>query len=115
MQEVSSNEPRFILSGSVILKCVDGRWTDRDGLPVAGEMLATGTAHGLQCFKNGEFLGELLDRPGKEWTANDAKEFNAKIPEEEWGIDLNNEPQPPWRETWAVYLVDTVGAVEYTF
>jgi hypothetical protein len=109
------NNPRFIHPGSVILKCVDGRWSDRDGLTVASEMLVTGTAHGLQCFKNGELVGELLDRPGKRWTKEDAQELNAKIPEEEWGIGFNNEPQPPWRETWAVYLIDTVSATEYTF
>jgi hypothetical protein len=112
---IKTDEPRFIQPGSIILKCVDGRWQDRDELPVAGEMLVTRTAHGLQCFKNGEMLGELLDRPGKRWTKYDAEELNAKIPEEEWGVGFNNEPQAPWRETWAVYLTDANSASEYTF
>jgi hypothetical protein len=116
MPEVTTPKtPGFLLPGSTILKCVDGRWADRDGLPVASEMLVTGTNHGLQAFKNGEWLGDLPDRPGKRWTKADAEALNAKIPEEEWGVDLNGEPQPPWRETWAVYLVDTASATEYTF
>ena len=56
-----------------------------------------------------------LDRPGKRWTKYDAEELNAKIPEEEWGVGFNNEPQAPWRETWAVYLTDANSASEYTF
>jgi hypothetical protein len=107
--------PHFLLPGSTILKFVDGRWHDRDELPVASEMLVTGTNHGLQCFKNSEWLGDLVDRPGKRWTRADAQAFNAQISEEEWGVGLNGEPQPPWRETWVVYLVDTATAIEYTY
>jgi hypothetical protein len=109
------NDARFFLPGSVKLKCIDGRWMDGDELPVPSEMLVTGTAHGLQAWKNNELIGELLDRPGKRWTKYDAEELNAKICVEEWGVDQNGQPQAPWKETWAVYLVDTVGATEYTF
>jgi hypothetical protein len=88
---------------------------DRDELDVPDEMLVTGTAHGLQCFKNNELIGELVDRPGKRWTKEDATRFNSDIPEEEWGVGFNGEPRPPWKETWAAYLVDTKSATEYVF
>jgi hypothetical protein len=109
------NDPRFFLPGSVKLKCIDGRWMDGDDLPAPGEMLVTGTAHGLQAWQNGKQIGELLDRPDKRWTKYDAEELNAKIPEEEWGVDQNGQPQAPWKETWAAYLVDPGSATEYSF
>jgi len=42
VEVIKTDEPRFIRPGNVILKCVDGRWQDRDELPVAEEMLVTG-------------------------------------------------------------------------
>jgi len=113
-QVTTSNKPRLILPGSVIAKCVDGRWSDRDGLPLPNELLATGTSRGLQCFKNGELLGEEVEQPGKPLPNPDV--LNAQIPQEEWGIDqYSGNPQPPWRVTWAAYLVDPVSATRYTF
>ena len=114
MNQIAKFEkPRLIQPGSVILKCVDGRWKDRDGLDPANEMLVTGTAHGLQYWKNKELLDEIVERPGE--PLPDPETLNAQIPKTEWGVDLNGEPQPPWRETWAAYLIDTASATEYTF
>jgi hypothetical protein len=106
-------KPRLIQPGSVILKCVDGHWKDRDGLIPPNEMLATGTARGLQCWKNNELLDEIVEQPGEPLPSADS--LNDPIPEEEWGLDLNGQPQKPWRMTWAAYLVDPIGATRYTF
>jgi hypothetical protein len=54
--ENKGDKPRLIAPASILLKCVDGRWIDTDGLIPTGEMLAVGTTRGLQRF-NGK--GEL--------------------------------------------------------
>src|SRR5262249_47948305 len=108
-QVAKFNKPRLIPPGSVILKCVDGHWKDRDGLTPASEMLVTDTAHGLQCWKNTDLLDEIVEQPDE--PLPNPGVLNAQVPEAEWGVDLNGEPQKPWRETWAAYLVDTVSAI----
>jgi hypothetical protein len=96
-------KPRLIQG--LILKCVDGRWTDGDGLAPAGEMLAVATTRALQCWKDKELLDYEIEQPGGE-PLSDPDELNSKIPMAEWEPGLDGKPRPPWALNWVVYLLD---------
>jgi hypothetical protein len=114
--ENKGDKDRLIAPGSILLKCVDGRWTDVDGLAVTGEMLAYGTIRGLQRFHGkGEPPDEIRETPDKRLTQDDADVRNAMIPKEEWRDGLNSEPEPPWKLVHVAYLIDTTSATRYTF
>jgi hypothetical protein len=109
---IKREKPRLIQG--VILKCVDGRWTDGDGLTPPNEMLVIGLTHALQCWgKDKDLLDTIIEQPNE--PLPDPEALNAQIPEEEWGPDLNGEPRPPWQFNWVVYLLDIVSASTYTY
>jgi hypothetical protein len=108
-----NDKPRLIAPGSVILKCVDGRWMDGDGLTPAGEVLAAATTTGLQCWGNKDLLDEIVEQPGQPLPNVD--ELNAQIPKKEWGLGLDGKPRPPWQFNWVAYLIDLTSATKYTF
>src|SRR5262245_29961291 len=83
-------------------KCVDGVWS-ADDMPLPEALLVSGYTRGLQCWSNGELLDELDERDGP---LQDPDVLNAKIPQNEWKLGLNNQPEPPWRFVYAVYLTD---------
>jgi hypothetical protein len=109
---VTREKPRLIQG--VILKCVDGRWLDGDGLTPPGEMLVIGLTHALQCWgKDKDVLDTIIEQPGEELPDIDA--LNAQIPQEEWGEGFDGKPRPPWQFNWVVYLLDVTSASTYTF
>jgi hypothetical protein len=109
---VKRDKPRLIQG--VILKCVDGRWLDGDGLIPPSEMLVIGITHALQCWgKDKDLLDTILEQPNEELPDVDA--LNAQIPEEEWGLSLDGKPRPPWQFNYVVYLLDPASASTYTF
>ena len=57
--EVTREAPRVIQG--VILKCVDGRWEDRDGLPPPDTLMAIGTARCLQRWKDQQPVHDRRD------------------------------------------------------
>jgi hypothetical protein len=103
------NEDRTIQG--VIIKCIDGRWADRDGVefPASTKMLALGTAEVLQCFQGGELVDEIKERPFP-----DLDGLNAAIPMEQWDEGING-PRPPWSHQYICYLVDLRDGSIYTF
>jgi hypothetical protein len=114
--EHKNDKPRLIAPGSILLKCVDGRWTDADGLTPTGEMLAVGTTRGLQRFNGkGEPPDEILEQPDKRLTQDDAGALNAKIPMKEWREGLDGDPEPPWKLVHVAYLINTTTATRYSF
>jgi hypothetical protein len=110
-QVAKQNKPRLIQG--VILKCVDGRWTDGDGLVPPSEMLVIGITHALQCWgKEQDLLDYIIEQPDQPLPDVDA--LNAQIPEEEWGESFGK-PRAPWQFNWVVYLLDCKDAGTYTF
>jgi hypothetical protein len=109
---VKREKPRLIQG--VILKCVDGRWLDGDGLTPPTEMLVVGITHALQCWgKEQDLLDVIVERPNE--PLPDVVELNAKTPESEWGVGFDNKPRRPWAFNWVVYLLDIETASTYTF
>ena len=98
-----------------ILKCVDGHWSDREGVafPPETKMLAMSTAICLQCWKDGQPIDTIIKQPNKPLPDIDA--LNAKIPESEWEPGLDEKPRPPWQKEFIVYLVNPTDASIYTF
>jgi hypothetical protein len=105
------NKPRLIQG--LILKCVDGRWIDGDGLTPAGQMLAVNTSRGLQCWGDKELLDEIVEMPGE--PLPDVDELNAQIPQEEWRPGLDGKPRPPWSLNYVAYLLNLESGQRYTF
>jgi hypothetical protein len=122
--DMSNKEPKHenlptisddrIIQGD-ILKCVDGRWSLRDGTAIPPEtlLLAIATGEALQCWRDQTVIDEIPKRPGKELPNVD--ELNAKIPREQWELGLDNQPRPPWQHVHLAYLIAINDASTYTF
>jgi hypothetical protein len=111
MNEVSKPKKTHLIKG-VLLKCVDGAWKDNDGCVPSGELLVVGLTHGLQCWQDQELLNEISEEDGP---LPDVDELNAKIPQAEWGLGLDDKPRPPWQFNWVVYLFNPETADAYTY
>jgi hypothetical protein len=97
-----------------ILKCVDARWSVRDGTELRdGEpFLCTGTAVGNQRFIDN--VSELiLKQPGQPLA--DVDELNEQVPQDEWEDGLDGKPRPPWQRVFLVYLIRLHDASIFTF
>jgi hypothetical protein len=113
MNQVAKRDKPRLIQG-VILKCVDGRWTDGDGLAPPSEMLVIGITHALQCWgKEQDLLDTIIEEPDK--SLPDPEALNAQIPVEEWGLGLDGKPRGPWQFNWVVYLLDVATASTYTY
>ena len=97
-----------------IAKCVDARWSVRDGTDLKDTewFLVAGTTQALQRFTDNvsEFI---LKEPGK--PLPDVDELNEQIPQDEWEEGLNGEPRPPWQRVYVVYLIRLHDASILTF
>jgi hypothetical protein len=92
----------------VQLRCVDGRWTDRDGVEMAGtKLLALGTLNILQRWENDRVVDV------KDPHAFDLEELNAAVPPAQWEAGING-PRPPWVRTYVTYLLDPENGERYT-
>ena len=92
MNDMAKREKPRLIQG-VIAKCVDGRWADSDGLPLPAELLVVGTTRALQCWKDQYPVDTIIEQPDE--PLPDVDELNAKIPEHEWELGLDNKPRPP--------------------
>jgi hypothetical protein len=109
--DVDSNR---IIQGTII-RCVDGVWSDADGMSLAPEttMLALGTTMCLQRWKDQlpvETIRKVLDEP-----LPDVEELNEKMSKEEWELGLDGEPRPPWQLQHVVYLLNPSDAAVFTY
>jgi hypothetical protein len=97
-----------------ILKCVDGRWTTRDGqaLPLGTQLFVRGMTRALQCWKDGELLDSMIETP--ETPLPDLGELNKQIPMTEWEEGLDGKPRPPWALYYVVYLMSPEDGADYT-
>jgi hypothetical protein len=109
--EVESNDR--IIQGE-LLKCVDGNWTDRDGLSVPNTpLLALSTATIIQRWENQKPIETIFKRPGQPFP--DIDDLNAAIPQSEWEEGVDGNPRPPWQLQKVVYLLCELTAERYTF
>jgi hypothetical protein len=98
-----------------ILKCVDGRWSARDGTTFqpTEQFLVAGTGEALQCWQDGMPSDTIVKEAGK--PLPDVDELNSKIPQKSWETGLDGKPRPPWQHNWIVYLIRCHDASAYTF
>jgi hypothetical protein len=99
-----------IIQGTLI-RCVDGRWHDRDKLPVPSKLLALATFTVVQRWRD-QKPEETID--GRVSLLPDVDELNAAIPEREWEDGINGK-RPPWQRSEIVYLLDEAEAQKFTF
>jgi hypothetical protein len=110
----ASGSSNPLIKGEIV-KCVDGRWSMRDGMAIPPDkrFIALGTAEGLQCWLDGVRLDTIVKKEGEPLPNLD--ELNSKIPEEQWDLDLNGEPKAPWAHSFAAYILDPADASIYTY
>jgi hypothetical protein len=97
----------------ILIKCVDGRWSDADGLAPPDQLLVIGTTKALQCWQEQRPIDTIVETPGEPLPDVDA--LNEKIPREDWGEGLDGNPRPPWQLNYVVYLLNPDTADTYTF
>jgi hypothetical protein len=97
-----------------ILKCTDGVWASRDGLPPPKRpLLVLATATVLQLWQEERPVETIVKRPGEPLPDVDA--LNAKIPMKEWEEGLDGKPRPPWQKQWLVYFLNEETCEKFTF
>jgi len=95
----------------VFIRCVDGRWSDRDGVsfPTGMQMVVLGTTQAVQHWKNKKPIEAFTKRP-----LPDIELLNEAVPKDEWEEGPNG-PRPPYTLQHIVYLLDSRDASMYTF
>lgn len=90
----------------VILKCVDGTWSDREGTeyPIGTPMIVFGVASALQCWRDQNVTETIVKIPGQ--SLPDLDDLNGSIPKSEWEEGLDGNPRPPWQHVYVVYLLN---------
>jgi hypothetical protein len=105
------NDDRLIKG--TILRYVDGKWSDADGLQPPEPLIAMGTTECLQRWSNGKPT-EVVMKRGDE-ALSDLDELNNKIPVEEWENGPDGKPRAPWVRQAVAYFVDPVSAEAFTY
>jgi hypothetical protein len=103
-----------LLQGTII-RCVDGHWSDRDGVAFSPDtqMIVLGTTQALQRWQDQTPIETILKKPGERLP--DVKALNAAIPQSEWEDGIDGNPRPPWVLQHVVYLLNPVDASLYTY
>jgi hypothetical protein len=97
----------------VLLKCVDGRWEDRDGITPPDPLLIVGIGRCLQCWRDEQPIDTIPERPDA--PLPDVDELNSQIPQSEWEPGLDGKPRPPWQKQYVVYLINPDTGDLWTF
>jgi hypothetical protein len=95
-----------------ILRCVDGHWSDRDGVSFSTgtQMLVLGTTQAVQHWQDGVPVETILERP-----LPDVQLLNESVPEGQWEAGLDGDPRPPYVLQHVAYLLDPRDASLYTY
>jgi len=112
MKDLPTKEKPRVIQG-VILKCVDGRWEDKDGLTPPDTLLAMGTARCAQCWKEQQPVDTVVETADE--PLPDVDDLNAQIPVEDWEKGLDGKPRPPWQVQYIVYLLNADTGDVWTF
>jgi hypothetical protein len=110
---VDHGEAEDRLIKGTLLRCVDGRWSARDGLPApTSPLLATTLLTVAQRWQNKVPIQTIIKGKG-EWP--DIARLNEQIPQSEWEPDVTGQPRPPWQIQRLVYLVNEATCERFTF
>src|SRR5262245_28034048 len=101
-----------VIQGELI-KCTDGRWTDRDGLQPPTPLLVLAVNTVLQRWQGQRPVETIAKTPGKEFPNVD--DLNAEIPENKWEAGPDGKPRAPWQLQNVVYLLNPKTAERFTF
>jgi hypothetical protein len=84
------------------VKFLDGEWTI-GGMPIDDNYrpIAIAVAHTYTRWQNRSVIDEIADKP-----LPDLDELNAAIPKEEWELDMDGKPRPPWSSTFKIFFLD---------
>jgi hypothetical protein len=109
----SSGKKRVI--HGVLVRCNDGVWQDRDGIPVppGTKLLVVGVTRVIQCWQDQEPTDTIFEEPGEDLP--DVDELNAAIPQSEWELGFDGQPKAPWQLQQVVYMIDVSDAQKFTF
>ena len=85
------------------VKFLDGEWTI-GGMPIDDPYrpIALAVAHTYTRWRDQSVIDEIADKP-----LPDLEELNAAIPKEEWELDMDGKPRPPWSNTFKIFFLDT--------
>jgi hypothetical protein len=93
------------------LKFTDGKWSTADAIemPTGRKLLAYATDTVLQKW-SGQRADTIREKP-----LPDLNMLNEAIPKNQWELDLNGQPRPPWAVYFIVYLLDPRNAEQFTY
>ena len=79
---------------------------DGTAIPPDRQFLVIGMAEVIQFWQGGrpDSSKDIVKQPGKEFP--DVAALNDQVPKNQWELNLNGEPRPPWSLAYAVYLFD---------
>jgi hypothetical protein len=96
-----------------VLKFLEGQWSVSDGSPAPdGPLLAIDVGRALQRWQGKQRIDTIRKIDGEPYPK--VSELNSAIPEEEWDLDLNGEPKPPWSDNHIVYFADQFTGAVFT-
>jgi hypothetical protein len=97
------------------IKFNNGSWIRHDGgqLRTESSWLAIATTRALQRFVGRVPETILKQHPNDELP--DPAELNKAIPREQWPLDQNGKPKPPWSLQFVMYLLEVRDAMVVTF
>jgi hypothetical protein len=95
-----------------LLRCIDGRWSDRDGVqfPTGTLMLCLGTTKAVQHWQNKKSIETITTRP-----LPDVELLNGAIAKDLWELGIDGKPRPPWVMQHVAYLLDLHTPSVFTF
>ena len=98
----------------MIMKCVDGDWSDREGTKysLGTEMMALSTAEALQQWRDQKVVDVIVKVPGQPLPSLD--ELNDTIPQKTWEKGIDGKPRPPWQHVYIIYLLRPTDASVFT-
>jgi hypothetical protein len=98
-----------VLKGTFLKWTDASHWQDRDGLTPPSPLLVIAVKELLQKWKNGQ--AEVIT----EHPLPNAATLNSAIPESEWEIGKDGQPQKPWKHTIAIYAVSPATGALFTY
>jgi hypothetical protein len=101
-----------VIQGELI-KCVDGKWANMEGLQPPSTLMALATNSILQLWQNSKPIDVIVRKPGE--ALPNVDDLNREIPHNEWELGVDGKPRPPWQFQEIVYLLDTATAERFTF